>query len=132
PQAAAVARRRYACFEDFGQDAQHYGQAASASPSFSCEEEAVHQLRELQRHAAEFLSRDGRIAADELFFAEQNARVAKDAEQYYRAMYRGRPNTWNLRDTHMVDTLNQLMSHLEGQGENPRAIVWAHNSHLGD
>ena len=57
---------------------------------------------------------------------------AKEAEHYYRAMYRGRPNTWNLRDTHMVDTLHQLMGHLERQGENPRAIVWAHNSHLGD
>jgi erythromycin esterase-like protein len=86
----------------------------------------------LQRHAADFLSRDGRPAADELFFAEQNARVAKNAEQYYRAMYRGRPNTWNLRDTHMVDTLDNLMTHLQQQGERPKAILWAHNSHLGD
>jgi erythromycin esterase-like protein len=86
----------------------------------------------LQRHAADFLSRDGRIAADELFFAEQNARVAKNAEHYYRAMYRGRPNTWNLRDTHMVDTLDNLFQHLEQQGERPKAVVWAHNSHLGD
>jgi erythromycin esterase-like protein len=72
------------------------------------------------------------MAADELFFAEQNARVARNAEQYYRAMYRGRPNTWNLRDTHMVDTLDHLMAHIEHQGERPKAIVWAHNSHLGD
>src|SRR5207248_11699509 len=61
-----------------------------------------------------------------------NARVAKNAEQYYRAMFRGRPNTWNLRDAHMVDTLDNLMEHLEQQGEPPKVIVWAHNSHLGD
>src|SRR5207237_51192 len=74
----------------------------------------------------------GRIAADELFYAEQNALVAKNAENYYRAMYRGRPNTWNLRDTHMVGTLESLISHLQEQGEHPKAVIWAHNSHLGD
>ncbi len=79
-----------------------------------------------------FLERNGRIAADELFYAEQNARVARNAERYYRAMYRGRPNTWNLRDTHMVETLDTLMDHLEQQDEHPKAVVWAHNSHLGD
>jgi erythromycin esterase-like protein len=132
PEAASEARERYSCFEHFGGEPQAYGMAASQHRSLSCEDEVVRQLAELQRHAAEFLSRDGRIAADELFFAEQNARVAKDAEQYYRAMYRGRPNTWNLRDTHMVDTLDNLFEHLEQQGERPKAIVWAHNSHLGD
>ena len=132
PGAASEARERYACFEHFGDDPQAYGMTASQHRSLSCEDEVVRQLAELQRHAADFLSRDGRIAADELFFAEQNARVAKNAEQYYRAMYRGRPNTWNLRDTHMVDTLDHLLQHLEQQGERPKAIVWAHNSHLGD
>jgi erythromycin esterase-like protein len=132
PAAAKEARERYSCFEHFGNDPQTYGMTASQHQSLSCENEVVQQLAELQRHAADFLSRDGRIAADELFFAEQNARVAKDAERYYRAMYRGRPNTWNLRDTHMVDTLDNLFAHLEQQGERPKAVVWAHNSHLGD
>jgi erythromycin esterase-like protein len=132
PEAAKEARRRYACFEDFGDDPQTYGLLASRDPSASCEDAAVEQLVELQRHAADFLARDGRIAADELFFAEQNARVAKNAERYYRAMYRGRPNTWNLRDTHMADTLDDLLRHLERQGEKAKAIIWAHNSHLGD
>ena len=132
PEAASEARGRYSCFEDFGDDPQAYGMTASQHRSLSCEDEVVRQLAELQRHAADFLSRDGRIAADELFFAEQNARVAKNAEHYYRAMYRGRPNTWNLRDTHMVDTLDHLFQHLEQQGEHSKAIVWAHNSHLGD
>jgi erythromycin esterase-like protein len=132
PDAAKAARRRYGCFEDFGDDPQTYGMLASQDPAASCESDVVQQLLEMQLHAADFLSRDGRMAADELFFAEQNATVAKNAEQYYRAMYRGRPNTWNLRDRHMVDTLNNLMSHFAQHGEQPKAIVWAHNSHLGD
>jgi erythromycin esterase-like protein len=105
---------------------------ASIHSSLSCEDEVVAQLVELQKHAADFLSRDGRLAEDEFFFAEQNARVAANAEHYYRAMYRGRPNTWNLRDSHMAGTLDALMKHLADQGEYPKAIVWAHNSHLGD
>lgn len=132
PEAAAEARKRYACFEEFGDDPQAYGMTANLHRSLSCEDEVVQQLLDLQRRAGELLQQDGRVAADELFYAEQNALVAKNAEQYYRAMYRGRPNTWNLRDTHMVDTLDSLMAHLERQGEKPKAVVWAHNSHLGD
>jgi len=132
PEAAAAARRRYGCFEDFGDDPQTYGMLATRDASSSCENEVVQQLLELQRHAADFLGRDGRAAADELFFAEQNARVARDAEQYYRAMYRGRPNTWNLRDRHMADALDDLMAHFREHGDRPKAIIWAHNSHLGD
>jgi erythromycin esterase-like protein len=131
-KAAAEARKRYGCFEHFGNDPQTYGLIAGGDRTASCEDEVVQQLVDLQRNASEFLSRDGRIAADELFFAEQNARVARNAEQYYRAMYRGRPNTWNLRDSHMVETLEGLMRHLESQEKNPKALIWAHNSHLGD
>jgi erythromycin esterase-like protein len=132
PEAAKAARKRYGCFDEFGDDPQTYGMLASNDPSSSCENDVVQQLIDLQKHAADVLSQDGRPAADELFFAEQNARVAKNAEHYYRAMYRGRPNTWNLRDRHMVDTLENLTAHFEKQGEHPKAIVWAHNSHLGD
>lgn len=132
PEAAGEARRRYACFDEFGEDPQSYGMTASVHRSLSCEEEVVQQLVELQRRAGEFLRRDGRMAVDDLFYAEQNAIVAKNAEKYYRAMYRGRPNTWNLRDTHMVDTLDHLIAHLLRQGERPKAVIWAHNSHLGD
>ncbi|HWN94106.1 MAG TPA: erythromycin esterase family protein [Methylomirabilota bacterium] len=131
PEAANAARRRYGCFEDFD-DPPNYGMTAGVHESLSCENEVVEQLVELQRHSSDYLSRDGRVAADELFFAKQNARVAINAEHYYRAMYHGRPNTWNLRDTHMVDTLDEFMRHLEEQGERPKAVVWAHNSHLGD
>jgi erythromycin esterase-like protein len=132
PESAAAARRRYACFEEFGENPQSYGLTASVHQSLSCEDEVVAQLVELQRRASDFLKRDGRVAEDELFYAEQNARVAKNAEHYYRAMYHGRPNTWNLRDTHMVDTLDALMLHLREHREKPKAILWAHNSHLGD
>lgn len=132
PKAAEEAKKRYSCFEYFGDDPEIYGVSASEDRSLSCEDEVVQQVQELQRKTREFLSRDGRVAADELFFAKQNAVVAKDAEHYYRAMYRGRPNTWNLRDRHMADTLDNLMDHLREQGERPKAIVWAHNSHLGD
>jgi erythromycin esterase-like protein len=71
------------------------------------------------------------VAADEFFFAEQNARLVKDAEQYYRAMFRGRATSWNLRDRHMVDTLENLLGHLNGSRQ-AKVVVWAHNSHLGD
>jgi erythromycin esterase-like protein len=131
-EAAKEARHRYSCFEEFTDDPQSYGLLASQDRSMSCEKAVVQQLLELQRNAGDYLKRDGQIAQDELFFAEQNARVAANAEHYYRAMYHGRPNTWNLRDTHMVDTLDELMHHLERQGQQPKAVIWAHNSHLGD
>ena len=132
PQLAQEAKRRYACFEEFGEDPQSYGRVAGLHRSLSCEDAVVQQLTEMHRRRAELLRQDGRMAADDLFFATQNAAVAKGAEEYYRAMYRGRPNTWNLRDKHMAETLERLLEHLEQEGEHPKAVVWAHNSHLGD
>jgi erythromycin esterase-like protein len=132
PEAAAEARKRYSCFEEFGEDPQTYGLTASVHRSLSCEDEVVKQLIDLQNRGAEFLKHDGQLAEDELFYAQQNALVAKNAENYYRAMYRGRPNTWNLRDTHMVDTLDALLNHTAGRRIAGKAVVWAHNSHLGD
>lgn len=131
-KAAREARERYSCFEAFSENPQIYGQLTSQHGALSCEEEVVRQLMALQAHKADFLLRDGRATADGWFFAEQNARVAKNAEHYYRALYRGRVNTWNLRDRHMVETLEGLITYLREQGETPKAVVWAHNSHLGD
>ena len=131
PEAARRARRRYSCFEHFSQEPQEYGYAATAGIIESCEDEVVDQLVEIQRKATEFLSRDAQRATDELFFAEQNARLVKNAEQYYRSMFRGRASSWNLRDRHMVETIEALVAHLNGSRQ-PKAIVWAHNSHLGD
>ena len=131
PDAARRARLRYSCFDHFSHNPQEYGYAATVGAMESCEHAVVEQLVELQQKAAEFLSRDGEMAAEELFFAEQNARLVKDAEQYYRAMFRGRASSWNLRDSHMVETIENLVAHLNGNRQ-PKAIVWAHNSHLGD
>ena len=130
--AARRARYRYSCFEAFSEDPQHYGYAASFDLSKSCEEDAIRQLVELRQRAADYMNRDGFVARDEYFFAEQNARLVKNAEEYYREMFRGRVSSWNLRDRHMTETLVALSSHLATQGLEPRIVVWAHNSHLGD
>jgi erythromycin esterase-like protein len=132
PEAARRARYRYGCFEHFGEDTQAYGYAASIGLSKSCEDEVVSQLMDLQRRAAAYAGRDGRVAPDEFFYAEQNARLVKNAEEYYRAMFRGRVSSWNLRDCHMAETLAALTAHLQDQGQPARIVVWAHNSHLGD
>ena len=132
PDAAERARYRYGCFEDFGEDTQAYGYAASTGLSSSCEDEVIAQLLELRRRAAEYASRDGRIAADEYFFAEQNARLVRNAEEYYRTMFGGQVLSWNLRDTHMMETLEALLRHVQQTSGEARAVIWAHNSHLGD
>lgn len=132
PEAAQRARSRYACFEHFGEDSQSYGYAASLGVAQSCEDQVVNQLLELQQHATEYAQQDSRIPEDEYFYAEQNAWLVKNAEEYYRSMFRGQVSSWNLRDRHMADTLDRLVSHLERQGRRPKVVLWAHNSHLGD
>jgi erythromycin esterase-like protein len=92
----------------------------------------VAQLVELRQKGAGHVARHGPTAEDELFFAEQNARLVKNAEAYYRSMFRGRIESWNLRDQHMVETLDALARHLGRRGQPVKTIVWAHNSHLGD
>ena len=132
PEGAQRARHRYACFEHFGADPQEYGYAAGLGLSQSCESEVVAQLVELQKRARDYAQRDGRIAADDFFYAEQNARLVKNAEQYYRTMFRGRVSSWNLRDMHMTQTLDALSDHFALHGQRTKTVLWAHNSHLGD
>jgi erythromycin esterase-like protein len=132
PEAAGRARYRYGCFEHFGEDPQAYGYAASFDIAEDCEAEVITQLVELRRSAEQYMHRDGCVAEDEFFFAEQNARVVKNAEEYYRSMFQGRVSSWNLRDRHMAETLDALLVHLERQGRPARVVVWEHNSHLGD
>lgn len=129
PEAAKRARYRYACFENFGEDTQAYGYAASFGLSKSCENEVISQWMEMRQRAADLARRDGRVARDAFFFAEQNARLVKNAEKYYRAMFHERISSWNLRDTHMAETLDALAHHL---GPKAKTVIWAHNSHLGD
>jgi erythromycin esterase-like protein len=132
PEAGRRARYRYSCFEQFGEDTQAYGYAASFGLTKSCEEGAVRQLLEIQRAAASYAQKDGQPAADEYFYAEQNARVIKDAEEYYRTMFQGRVSSWNLRDRHMAQTLDALVRHIESQRRPAKIVVWEHNSHVGD
>lgn len=127
PEAARRARRRYACFDHFQQDLQAYGYAAGFGTA-SCEDAVVARLRDL-------LARR-RVDGDDpdaLFHAQQNARLVKNAEPYYRGMFRGRASSWNLRDLHMAETVEALSAHLQDRaGQPPRMAIWAHNSHLGD
>ena len=138
PAAAARARARYACFDHSdGDDGQAYGYAAAFGAGPSCERQAVEQLIELQRDAAEYLRHDGQPAEDELFYAQQNAITVRNAEAYYRGMFRGRVTSWNMRDAHMAQTLGALLEHLDRHGgaepaNVAKVVVWAHNSHVGD
>jgi erythromycin esterase-like protein len=132
PAAAQRARFRYSCFEDFGEDPQAYGYAASYNMSEACHKQVISQLLEMQRNAPEYARRDGGVAEDEAFFAEQNARLAKNAEEYYRTMFDRRASSWNLRDCHMAETLDELLKYLDRRGPQSKAVIWAHNSHLGD
>jgi erythromycin esterase-like protein len=128
PAAAERARARYGCFEYFGDDPQGYAIGVMQGVD-SCEDEAVAQLVELRRHAMLPL-KGGAGADEEVFSAEQNARLIVNAERYYRSMYRGRESTWNQRDRHMVETLDALRDRIAGASDG--TVVWAHNSHLGD
>ena len=128
PAAARRARHRYACFDHFGEDTQAYGYATGFGLSRSCEQEVVSQLVELRQRRARALAPD----ADGWFYAEQNARLVRNAEEYYRTMFLGRVSSWNLRDRHMMETLDALDAHLGRDGRPPKIVVWEHNSHLGD
>lgn len=128
PEGAQRARFRYACFDHFGEDPQAYGYAASFELSRSCEDDVVAQLVEMRRRSADLASRDGRVDSDAYLFAEQNARLIRNAERYYRAMFGGRAESWNVRDRHMAESLAWLCQ----IRPKARIVVWAHNSHLGD
>ena len=131
PEGAARARKRYSCFDHARQDGQGYGYSARFGLANSCEDEVVQQLRDMNERAAKIVSAPG-MERDEIFFAQQNARLVRNAEEYYRTMFRGRVSSWNLRDSHMVETLQALDRHLVSDHGLPRIAVWAHNSHLGD
>lgn len=128
---AAIARRQYAAL-DHVRDPQRYGYEVALGLRPDCSQAVRERLVELLRKSSEYLERDGRGAADAYFYAERNAHVVANAEAYYRAMFGPRASSWNLRDTHMVQTLLALQRYLGLQGRRGRIAVWAHNSHLGD
>jgi erythromycin esterase len=124
PAAVPAALRAFRCFEPYSEDVQEYARATALVP-VSCEDEVIATLVALRRKAPQYRE-DSREA---YFDAEQNAIVTANAERYYRAMVRGGAASWNLRDTHMTDTLERLMQH---HGSQAKAIVWEHNTHVGD
>jgi erythromycin esterase-like protein len=128
PNAAKRARERYACFEHFGEDSNRYGLMMHIGAAPSCEDEVITQLVELQRHSSQRLQQGD----EDAFFAEQNARLVKNAEEYYRSMFLREVSTWNLRDGHMYETLDALVKFLDREAVHTKVVVWAHNSHLGD
>ncbi len=133
PAAAKHAAKRYACFDHVGGESQKYGQLVALGLKKDCIRDVVEQLLILQHHEFDYLQKDGLLAQDEFFYATQNARLVKNAEHYYRAMFEGRVNSWNIRDQHMMETINALIVYLEKRFNLPaKIVVWAHNSHVGD
>jgi erythromycin esterase-like protein len=133
PVAARGARHSYGCFDQFGADPESYAWAATQIDGRTCEDAALQELLALrQRREDLLLTGTNGSGADEYFYAEQNARLVRNAESYYRSMFRGRAESWNIRDRHMAETLEELRTHLVQRGVPPKVVVWAHNSHLGD
>jgi erythromycin esterase-like protein len=125
PEAAKIARRRYACLEPWADHPAAYGRMAIFEGYARCEVGVVEMMRDMMKRNFDCLSAE----CDEWLDAAANARLVKNAEAYYRVMYEGAAESWNLRDTHMFETLNQL---LDAKGPRSKAIVWAHNSHIGN
>lgn len=125
PEAAKAARRRYGCLTPWQEEPAYYGHNVLYGQKEPCEDVVVEQLNALLEQRLNYLGEDG----ESFFDAAQNARVVRSAEQYYRIMYRGSTESWNLRDRHMFDTLRALMEH---RGTGAKAVVWAHNSHIGN
>lgn len=125
PDLAQVARWRYGCLSPWEADPAAYGHAALTGKYRGCEEEVSKMLSELHEKRRDYTHKDGTRFLD----AEQNAKLVADAEEYYRIMYYGSRASWNLRDSHMFETLERV---LDEHGEESRAVVWAHNSHIGD
>ena len=125
PKLADEARRRYACLSPYARDPAAYGRLAMSSGYAFCRDEVVNMLKGLFERRIELAAMDG----EEWLDAMANARLVKNAEAYYRVMYLGAEDSWNLRDTHMFETLCAL---LDARGPGSKAVVWAHNSHIGD
>ncbi len=125
PNTANIARERYGCLSPWQKDPATYGRAAISGTYQSCEKEVLGMLIDILRKRQDYTEFDGERFLD----AVQNAKLVANAERYYRVMYYGSRESWNLRDMHMLETLNSL---LDFHGSNSKAVVWAHNSHVGD
>jgi protein-L-isoaspartate(D-aspartate) O-methyltransferase len=125
PEAAGLARHRYGCLQQWQPDPADYARAALSGRFSDCEREVIQMLVDLNRKHREYAEHDGERFLD----AVQNARLVANAERYYRTMFYGSRSSWNLRDGYMFDTLSTLLAHHD---DSARAVVWAHNSHVGD
>lgn len=125
PEAAKEARGRYGCLSPWQSDPARYGRAVVTGQKKSCDEALLRQLQSILDKRMEYLEADGNEA---FFDAVQNAKIVHAAEHYYRIMYEGATESWNLRDRHMFETLQSLLA----RRENAKAVVWAHNSHIGN
>ncbi len=128
PEAARIARHRYGCLAPFRAEPARYGHMALSHGFAVCEKPVTDALVDLLKNRLGYLARDG----DAFFNAEQNARIVAAAEQYYRIMYYGDAQSWNLRDQHMFDTLERILAHVARNSAGSKAVVWAHNSHVGN
>jgi putative phosphoribosyl transferase len=125
PAAAATARNRYACLTPWSREPAAYGRASLSEGYALCEQPVTRILIDLLQKELQYARHDGEGFLD----AAQNARLVADAERYYRIMYYGSAESWNLRDRHMFETLQHILAQ---QGPTAKAVVWAHNSHIGD
>lgn len=125
PETAEVARVRYGCLMPWADDPSMYARVTMTNQFRECEGEVVSTLQELLRKRMEYSMADG----EQFFNAEQNARLVTNAERYYRTMYYAENNSWNQRDQHMFDTLQSVLAF---RGPQSKAVIWAHNSHIGD
>jgi len=123
PVALKKANEAFQCFEPYRKDETSYARASQLVPEL-CQTEVVELLMEIQRKLPSY-----NTDHENVFSTEQNAMIAVNAEKYYRAMIMGGPHSWNIRDRHMIDTLDRL---LKFHGNDSKAIVWAHNTHVGD
>ncbi len=131
-KAATRAKQRYACFNPFKEELQSYGYAAMFGLTKSCEDEVIEQLMEFSQNSYSYM-KENSFAEDEFFYIKENTRLVKNAEKYYRSMFDNKSSSWNIRDLHMIETLDQLVLYLNKKLRNPAKIItWAHNSHVGD
>ena len=131
PNAVDIAIQRYSCFENTTQNPQEYGALVKYAHKKVCIEAVTKQMLALQQ--MKLANPNDLEEADQLFYAKQNARLVRNAEFYYRAMFEPHINTWNIRDGHMFETLQNIRDHLRNTLTfEPKIIIWAHNSHVGD
>lgn len=123
PNSLQTAREAFQCFEPFNNDEQKYASFVSFV-SETCEPEVLDLLATIRTRMIQY---DGDY--EQVFNTEQNALITVNAEKYYRSMVQGGPHSWNVRDGHMQETLERL---LKFHGPQSKAIIWAHNTHIGD